>query len=141
VDGGAGASDDAWGAQVELWAWARRYCDERIGQYAMEETNQEYTAEERAMGVENVRTGLRRAGAGAGDENAEEDEDGFGGESGAARARGPAESVPEEVRRVARLKLVRNSVVGRYELPPNADWEAKRRLGMAARGPARGPPR
>ena len=104
--------DDAWREQRELWSWAREYCDERIGQYAMEETHEVYTAEERAAGIENVRTGLRRGL----DEEEEDEEE-------------KAESVPEEVRRVARLRLVRDGDVGRYELPPNANWQAKRMPG------------
>ena len=110
--------EEAWREQRDLWGWARKYCDERIGQYAMEETNEVYTAEERAIGIENVRTGLKRNL----DEEEEEDEEGE-----------KKEIVPEEVRRVARLKLMRNGVVGRYELPPNADWQAKRMPGMPMR--------
>lgn len=120
-------SEEAWREQRELWGWARKYCDERIGQYAMEETNEVYTAEERTLGIENVRTGLRRNLDEEKDEDEDEDE-----EEGAA-AEGGNGGVPEEVRRVARLKLVRDGVVGRYELPQNADWQAKGRPGMPGR--------
>lgn len=106
------SGEEAWKEQRELWGWARKYCDERIGQYAMEETHELYTAEEKAMGVENVRTGLRK-------DVEEEDED---EEEEAKQAK---DTVPEEERRVARLKLMRNGVVGKYELPPNANWQAK----------------
>lgn len=84
-----------------------------------------YTAEERALGIENVRTGLKRNL----DEDKEDEED----EEEAGAAEGGKGDVPEEVRRVARLKLVRDGVVGRYELPQNADWQAKGRPGMPGR--------
>ncbi|SPO07653.1 uncharacterized protein DNG_10348 [Cephalotrichum gorgonifer] len=125
ASGTGGDAGDAWTEQRELWAWARRYCDERIGQYAMEETHQVYTAEERAAGLDTVRTGLRKGVDEQEDESEDEDEE------GGAEAK---ETVPDEVRRVARLKLVRDAIVGRFELPPNADWESKRKLGMAVRG-------
>ncbi|PKS09882.1 hypothetical protein jhhlp_004505 [Lomentospora prolificans] len=122
-DGNAGA----WKAQRALWKWAREYCDERIGQYAREETLQVYTAEERAMGIENVRTGLRKSMDEEEDEDEDEDEEGDegngvkdGGKTGVAGG--------DELAKMARFKLARNSVVGRFEMPPNADWEAKRKM-------------
>lgn len=43
----------------ELWKWAGDWTSERIAKYAQEEASEEYTAEEVAMGIDNVRTGLR----------------------------------------------------------------------------------
>lgn len=114
------SGEEAWREQRELWGWAKKYCDERIGQYAMEETHEKYTAEERAMGIENVRTGLRK--------DVEEDED----EDEEEGAKGTKDTVPVEERRMARLKLMRDGVVGKYELPPNANWQAKRMPGQPA---------
>ncbi|KAI0201530.1 mediator of RNA polymerase II transcription complex subunit 8-domain-containing protein [Astrocystis sublimbata] len=47
-------------ALEDIWAAARQMCHERIAEYVMNEENDPYTAEEREMGTENVRTGLRR---------------------------------------------------------------------------------
>jgi mediator of RNA polymerase II transcription subunit 8 len=56
----------------ELWTWARGFIGERVAKYAMEEAGSNYTAEEREMGIENVRTGLRRK---LEDEESEEEDD------------------------------------------------------------------
>jgi len=80
-----------------------------------------YTAEERAWGIENVRTGLRKGMDEEVEEEEEEEEEEEGGEE--------EEKKGEEVRS-ARLRLARNSVVGRFEAPPNADWEMKRKMGV-----------
>ena len=62
----------------ELWVWARGFIGERVAKYAIEEAGSNYTAEEREMGIENVRTGLRRKledDEGSEDEDEDEDED------------------------------------------------------------------
>ncbi|RYP55982.1 hypothetical protein DL771_012215 [Monosporascus sp. 5C6A] len=56
----------------ETWEAARKACMARVMRYATEEDDDPYTEEERAMGVENVRTGLRRP---PDDPYADEDED------------------------------------------------------------------
>lgn len=162
-DGGASKAA-AWTAQRALWRWAQEYCDGRIAQYAQEETLQVYTAEERASGVENVRTGLRASledeeddedEDGEDDEDDEDDDDGRrggGGEGGEKDAKTRAADAKEaarvakekeeaKARRAAGMKLARNMVVGRFETPPNADWEAKRKLIGAGIGVARAPGR
>ncbi|KAL1879339.1 hypothetical protein VTK73DRAFT_7176 [Phialemonium thermophilum] len=55
----------------ELWADVRDACITRVEEYVRNEDQDLYTAEERAMGTENVRTGLRRNL----DEESDEDED------------------------------------------------------------------
>jgi mediator of RNA polymerase II transcription subunit 8 len=57
----------------ELWSWARGFIGERVAKYAIDEAGSNYTAKEREMGIENVRTGLRRKLED--DEGSEEDED------------------------------------------------------------------
>ncbi|KAH8899284.1 choline sulfatase [Thozetella sp. PMI_491] len=47
-------------ADCELWEDAREACQERIAHYIRNESSQPYTAAERALGIENVRTGLKR---------------------------------------------------------------------------------
>lgn len=42
-----------------LWAWASEWTGDRIAEYAGKEATADYTADEEAMGIENVRTGLR----------------------------------------------------------------------------------
>lgn len=48
------------GDEEELWDWARAWLGPRLQRYAMRESEDNYTAEERARGIENVNTGLRR---------------------------------------------------------------------------------
>lgn len=64
----------------ELWAWAKGYTGERVARYALEEAGENYSAEERELGIGNVRTGLRRPlevddAEDSGDEDEDEDED------------------------------------------------------------------
>ncbi|RYO97229.1 hypothetical protein DL765_011277 [Monosporascus sp. GIB2] len=63
----------------ETWDAARRACIARVMRYAAEEDDDPYTEEERAMGVQNVRTGLRRP---PDDPYADEDEEGEGRDDG-----------------------------------------------------------
>ena len=62
-------------ALSELWEDAREACQQRIATYIRNESSQPYTAAERAMGIENVRTGLKRNLDEESDEEDEEDED------------------------------------------------------------------
>ncbi|RAL66775.1 hypothetical protein DID88_007558 [Monilinia fructigena] len=55
----------------ETWKWAAEWIGPRIREYALNEAGDEYTAEERENGVENVNTGLKDE-----EESDEEDEDG-----------------------------------------------------------------
>jgi hypothetical protein len=43
----------------DLWNWAGEWMSDRIATYVRDEADVEYTAEEEAMGIENVRTGLK----------------------------------------------------------------------------------
>ncbi|KAH9893087.1 mediator of RNA polymerase II transcription complex subunit 8-domain-containing protein [Xylariomycetidae sp. FL2044] len=72
----------------ENWAAARDACVSRIIEYAMNEESDPFTAAEREMGVENVRTGLRRNFDDEYDDD-EDDEDEEGG-NGQPRGGGPA---------------------------------------------------
>ncbi|TVY25652.1 Mediator of RNA polymerase II transcription subunit [Lachnellula hyalina] len=66
------------GDEEELWDWARSWLGPRLQKYAMQESSDNYTAEERAGGIESVNTGLRRKledNHHDSDEEDEEDED------------------------------------------------------------------
>ncbi|KAI0444934.1 mediator of RNA polymerase II transcription complex subunit 8-domain-containing protein [Xylaria telfairii] len=58
-------------ALENVWTATRQMCQERIAEYVMNEESDSYTAEEREMGVENVRTGLQRNL----DDDSEDDDD------------------------------------------------------------------
>ncbi|TVY47484.1 Mediator of RNA polymerase II transcription subunit [Lachnellula occidentalis] len=63
VDEGRAIQNEAelkGGDEEELWNWARSWLGPRLQKYAMQESSDNYTAEERAVGIENVNTGLRR---------------------------------------------------------------------------------
>jgi mediator of RNA polymerase II transcription subunit 8 len=44
----------------ELWAWGKEWIGQRVATYILEEAGDNYTVEEREMGIENVNIGLRR---------------------------------------------------------------------------------
>ena len=63
------------GDEEELWGWAKSWLGPRLQKYAMQESSDNYTAEERAGGIENVNTGLRRKLEDNHHDSDEEDED------------------------------------------------------------------
>lgn len=63
------------GDEEELWDTAKGWLESRIRRYAMKEASDNYTAEERARGIENVNTGLRRKLEDNHHDSDEEDED------------------------------------------------------------------
>jgi mediator of RNA polymerase II transcription subunit 8, fungi type len=65
-------------ALEDVWSQNRDRCGVRIAEYVMNEEGDFYTAEERDMGTENVRTGLRQIFDDDEDESDEEDEEGEG---------------------------------------------------------------
>jgi len=58
-----------------IWSWASEWVGDRVVKYAMDEAGEEYTAEEREQGIENVNTGLRRDFEEESDEDEDEDEE------------------------------------------------------------------
>lgn len=66
--------------QDEFMEWANQWIGERIKHYAMEEAGDEYTAEERESGLENVNTGLKRDYE---DDVSSEEDDEMGGDESA----------------------------------------------------------
>ncbi|KAM3434398.1 hypothetical protein NHJ13734_006010 [Beauveria thailandica] len=72
-----------------IWDELRAWTQSRIAEYVRDEAGDVYTKEERAMGVERVRTGLRREieeDDEEEDEDEDEDEDGRDGATAAAAA-------------------------------------------------------
>jgi mediator of RNA polymerase II transcription subunit 8 len=61
--------------EQELWTWANEWIGARVAKYAMEEAGDNYTVEEREMGIENVNTGLRRKLEDDEDDDEDEDEE------------------------------------------------------------------
>jgi mediator of RNA polymerase II transcription subunit 8 len=59
----------------EVWSDLREWCAERIPRYVRQEAGDVYTAEERAMGIEKVRTGLKRNLEESDEESSEEEEE------------------------------------------------------------------
>ncbi|KAI1431357.1 mediator of RNA polymerase II transcription complex subunit 8-domain-containing protein [Xylaria sp. CBS 124048] len=71
-------------ALEEVWNTTRDACQARIADYVMHEESDMFTAEEREMGIANVRTGLQHAEYEYDDEEDEDDEDGEGDGIGGA---------------------------------------------------------
>lgn len=61
--------------EAGLLSWAKDWSSERISTYAQEEAGDNYTVAEREMGIENVRTGLRRKLEDSDSEEEDEDEE------------------------------------------------------------------
>lgn len=79
---GSGGDDEADGDRVneplgvgDVWVDSQRWCREQLARFAEEFGEDLYTAEERALGVENVRTGLRRSLEEEEESDEEEDDD------------------------------------------------------------------
>lgn len=79
---GSGDDDEADGDRVneplgvgDVWVDSLRWCREQLARFAEEFGEDLYTAEERAMGVENVRTGLKRSLEEESDDEEEEESD------------------------------------------------------------------
>lgn len=62
--------------EEKLWEWARAWLGQRVGQFLTEEMEDDFTADERAAGVDTVNTGLRRKLDYGNDDDDDEDEDG-----------------------------------------------------------------
>ncbi|KAI9640497.1 mediator of RNA polymerase II transcription subunit 8 [Ciborinia camelliae] len=66
---------DNQGDIEETWKWAAEWIGPRIGEYALNEGGDEYTVEEREIGVENVNTGLKDEEESDEEDEEEEDDD------------------------------------------------------------------
>ncbi|KAK1690115.1 mediator of RNA polymerase II transcription complex subunit 8-domain-containing protein [Colletotrichum godetiae] len=116
-------------AQLEaVWRDVRAWTVERVQKYVLEEAGDVYTEDERRMGVENVRTGLRRGLEEEEEEEEEEDDDddedgsdeeGGGGDvvmSGQSQTKKPTKPTGPEPE-----MLFWFEARGDFELPRNVD--------------------
>jgi mediator of RNA polymerase II transcription subunit 8, fungi type len=113
----------------EVWEECRRWAQERVGKYAAEESGDVYTREEREMGIENVRTGLKRdieQDDDDDDESEEEDEaDGdIEGAEGDAPKKKPDEG-PKLPRGPEPETLLWFMARGDFAVPQNVEYERK----------------
>ncbi|KAF5026561.1 hypothetical protein F66182_1350 [Fusarium sp. NRRL 66182] len=107
------ATPEGLDALEGIWRELRAWLIDRVGYFAASENNDPYTAEERADGTENVRTGLRRdieEGEDDEDEDEEEEE--------------PVEA-PVKVRGPEPETLLWFSARGDFEVPRNVEYERK----------------
>lgn len=129
----------------ELWADIREACVARVGDYVMNEDRDRYTAEEREIGVEKVRTGLKRDLDEDSEDEEDEDEededvamDGTGatgmGSGAAAQANGGKAAPPTEPE-----YLLWYAATGNWDLPPGIEFESRRDSKAAGKrtGPGR----
>ncbi|KAK3337290.1 mediator complex, subunit Med8 [Cercophora scortea] len=140
----------------EEWADIRDACFEGIKGYIETQAREPYTAAEREIGTENVRTGLKRS---LDDESDEEDEDDSENESSededddmmdvdkaATGVPPPAQAVPPAGKPAVKVPAIQPEVVlwwaagGDTNLPRNIDMEFDRKAREANRRPG-GPPR
>ncbi|KAF4970463.1 hypothetical protein FZEAL_10032 [Fusarium zealandicum] len=98
----------------DIWHELRQWTLERVAAYVRDESTDVYTAEERAAGADNVRTGLRRDLEDDDDEDEDEDEDDDDGGSAQQKTRGPE---PET--------LLWFATRGDFDLPRTIDFGRK----------------
>ncbi|KAF4979548.1 hypothetical protein FDECE_18038 [Fusarium decemcellulare] len=99
----------------DIWHDSRQWVQERIKHYVRDEASDVYTAEERATGIENVRTGLRRDLEDDDEDDDDEEDDEENAADGRQKVRGPE---PET--------LLWFAARGDFEVPRNVEYERKR---------------
>lgn len=115
----------------QIWDHLRAWTHERIATYVREEAGQVYTADERAQGVESVRTGLKRdieEDEGDEDEDDEDDEDEEEGEEKEEESEGDAKAA-DGTSKIARgpepETLLWFASRGDFDVPRNVEYERK----------------
>lgn len=108
-----------------MWTEMRNWMQARVIKYATEEANEIYTVAERDMGIENVRTGLRRNLDWDSDEG-EDDEDGSGEGSSAQKGAMVDGVATEKSEFIDPERILSFSVKLDWDMPANFDFESKR---------------
>lgn len=131
----------------EQWADMLDAFQEELHQYVTVQVKKKYTVEEQAMGIENVRTGLKRNLEESDEEDEDEDDDeeeeedaaavqgGTGGQATGAGAPGSAAGKPF----LQPEHLFWLTAKGDFNLPRNVEFESQRRTTETTKRPA--PPR
>ncbi|KAK3328920.1 mediator of RNA polymerase II transcription complex subunit 8-domain-containing protein [Apodospora peruviana] len=156
VYGGGDDNDDDVPSDAfnEQWADIKNMCFEAITDYIQNQAGKLYTTAERAQGIRNVRTGLRRSLADEEDEDDEEDESSDEDEDedennkmdeDLVEVPRPGAPVTKPVAKVngATPKMEPEHMLwflarGDVNIPPNLDIESTRKVRMMARAPAFG---
>ncbi|KAI5458061.1 putative RNA polymerase II mediator complex component Med8 [Mariannaea sp. PMI_226] len=104
----------------EIWHELREWTHGRIALYVREEAGDPYTADERASGIENVRTGLRR------DIEEDEDEEDDDDDEKIAGGDGEGEDAAAQMARGAEPEtLLWFMTRGDFDVPRNVEYERK----------------
>ncbi|KAJ4134696.1 mediator of RNA polymerase II transcription subunit 8 [Fusarium equiseti] len=103
-----------------IWKELRSWLTDRVGYFAANENNDPYTADERANGTENVRTGLRKGIEDGDDDDEEEEEE----EDEDEEEQEPA-TAPVQVRGPEPETLLWFAARGDFEVPRNVEYERK----------------
>lgn len=111
----------------EVWEECRNWAKERVMKYAREEADDVYTKEEREMGVENVRTGLKKDLEQDEDDESEGDEDeGDEDMEGDGSKKEPGEGPPNGLPRGPEPEtLLWFMARGDFAVPQNVEYERK----------------
>lgn len=124
----AEATPEGLARMQEVWDDARRWVQQRIAQYVGEEAGDVYTKEEREMGVENVRTGLKREleEYSEDEEEEEEDDDDEADEGTNGRRQDDQQQQQQEPQRGPEPEtLLWFAARGDFAVPPNVEYERK----------------
>ncbi|KAL2261447.1 hypothetical protein VTK26DRAFT_4164 [Humicola hyalothermophila] len=155
VGGANGYHDDDYGLDQEddipsdpfneQWADIRDAFQESLHEYVTVQVKKKYTVEEQAMGIENVRTGLKRDLEESDDEYEDEDEEeeeeepalASGGAAGQVSGAGAGAAAGRPALQPEHLFWL--AVQGNLNIPRNIDFESTRKVKETTKRPA--PPR
>lgn len=118
----------------DVWDECRQWTQQRVAEYVGEEAGDVYTKEEREMGVENIRTGLKRdleEDDDDDDSDEDEDEDDNGGDDDGGHKDVPKkaptaqEAAPKFLRGPEPETILWFMARGDFAVPPNVEYERK----------------
>jgi mediator of RNA polymerase II transcription subunit 8 len=113
-------------AQLQgIWDELRAWTHGRIAEYVRDEASDVYTKEERAIGVENVRTGLRKDLEEESDDEEDEDEDDEGEDGAGGEVGGPGQAGLQPPRGLEPETLLWFASRGDFNVPPSVEYERK----------------
>ncbi|KAK0384188.1 hypothetical protein NLU13_8276 [Sarocladium strictum] len=126
------ATPEGIAALQDVWNELREWTVDRIATYVREEAGDVYTKEERELGVENVRTGLRRDLEESDEEDEDEEDEDEDDESGekmatdATAVQGGAKTKQENVTRGPEPETILwFAARGDFDVPPQVEFQRK----------------
>ncbi|KAF4121715.1 hypothetical protein GMORB2_1554 [Geosmithia morbida] len=130
------ATPEGLARMSDVWGDVRDWVQRRIAQYVGEEAEDVYTKEEREMGVENVRTGLKRnlEDDEDDDDDDDDDEDGDSGAGGGNKQQQQQQQQQQAIRGPEPETLLWFATRGDFGVLPNIKFERKENVYRGLQG-------